>query len=288
MVIRAAICGAFFDKEQNPNQPITLDEIKAAALDAVAAGACSVHFHVRDEQGRPTKNLEYFRHVIAHVQERVGDAVVYDGEAQMGATFEEAHSPVFAGLFDIAPVIPHVGNLGDTIRVTPIPTMRAQAESMIEHGVKPEIAVHDTCSLDNAYRYLIAPGILGRPLCWLILPALPGLFYMPNPTAMLEGLTLLVRRIREIDPESVITVCAAGRAGLYLATTAIMMGLHVRIGMEDVIYRFPNSHQLVQSNGELIRAAVDIAAHLGRRPATADEFRRIAGITHRRPELTVA
>lgn len=210
---------------------------------------------------------------------------MYDGEAQMGATFEEAHSPIFAGLFDIAPVIPHVGNLGDTVRVTPIPTMRAQAESMIEMGVKPEIAVHDTCSLDNAYRYLIAPGVLQRPLCWLILPALPGIFYMPNPMAMMEGLTLLVRRIREIDTDSVITVCAAGRAGLYLATSAIMLGLHVRVGMEDLIYRYPNSNELVQSNGQLIRAVVEIAQNLGRRPATAAEFRRIAGITHRRPDL---
>lgn len=50
LIIRAAICGAFFDKEQNPNQPISLDEIKAAALDAARSGACSVHFHVRDER----------------------------------------------------------------------------------------------------------------------------------------------------------------------------------------------------------------------------------------------
>ena len=87
-----------------------------------------------------------------------------------------------------------------------------------------------------------------------------------------------VDRIREIDPNSFIQVCAAGRAGHYLATTAMMMGLHVRVGTEDTAYRFPHRDDLLDGNLEMVERAKMTAESLGRRLATAAEYREMLNL----------
>ncbi|MFM9559125.1 3-keto-5-aminohexanoate cleavage protein [Streptomyces caniscabiei] len=50
---------------------------------------------------------------------------------------------------------------------------------------------------------------------------------------MIEGLTRIVGSVRDVDPDGLIMLCAAGRASAHLATEAALMGLHIRVGMED-------------------------------------------------------
>src|ERR1700730_16518385 len=51
ILISTAITGAFFSKRANPNQPITVDEIRQSAEECILAGAPSIHIHVRDQRG---------------------------------------------------------------------------------------------------------------------------------------------------------------------------------------------------------------------------------------------
>ena len=95
---------------------------------------------------------------------------------------------------------------------------------------------------------------------------------------MMTELIQIVDRIREIDETSFIQVCAAGRAGHYLATTAMMMGLHVRVGTEDTAYRFPHRDDLLDGNLEMVERAKVTAESLGRRLATAAEYREMLGL----------
>ncbi|HKZ14308.1 MAG TPA: 3-keto-5-aminohexanoate cleavage protein [Solirubrobacterales bacterium] len=84
-------------------------------------------------------------------------------------------------------------------------------------------------------------------------------------------LLLMVDQIKSISSDSVIVVCAAGRAGLYLTTLATMLGLHIRVGTEDTIWKFPNSDELVESNLQLFEMARDVAALR----ASAGEYREL-------------
>ena len=84
-----------------------------------------------------------------------------------------------------------------------------------------------------------------------------------------------------IGSDSVISVCAAGRAGLYMTTLATMAGLHIRVGIEDTPWKHPNSDQLLKDNLEMFKMARDLAGLLGRVPASANEYRAIIG----KPEL---
>ncbi|MFQ5692568.1 MAG: 3-keto-5-aminohexanoate cleavage protein, partial [Nitrospinota bacterium] len=154
----------------------------------------------------------------------------------------------------------------------------AQAAYFRDCGVKPLIDVHDTGSIENAKRYLIDEGLIDPPYVWHLLPGLPGTMYFPNPRAMTEGLLFLVNRIREIAADSVIMVSDPGRCTLYLSTLAMLLGLHVRVGMEDTLWKYPHKDEQIESSLEVIEATKEIARHLGRRPATAEEFRRLVGI----------
>ena len=58
---------------------------------------------------------------------------------------------------------------------------------------------------------------------------------------------------------------------------ATMMGLHIRIGTEDTPWKYPNSDERLKDNLEMFNMARDIAALLGRTPATANEYRALVG-----------
>jgi uncharacterized protein (DUF849 family) len=61
-----------------------------------------------------------------------------------------------------------------------------------------------------------------------------------------------------------------------LATLAIMVGGHVRVGLEDNIY--VSKGVLAKSNAELVEKVVRIARELDREIATPDEARHILGL----------
>ena len=278
VVVGVAITGSFIDKRQNPNQPYTAKEIFHEAIACIEAGATWLHLHIRDEKGGNIADIEEYRKIIQPIRERYGDKVLIDGCPIFGKNFEEACAPVTEGLFEIGIINPVCTFVGENVRWLPPNTIRAQCEYFQALGKKVRISVHDTASVDNIKRFLIRPGILQKPYFFSILPDLPGLFYMPNPKAMAEGVVFLVNRLRELDPECQINVCASGRASIYLATLAILMGLHVRVGTEDTVWRYPHRDEKLKSNLEAFQSAKAICEVLGREIASADEYRKMIGL----------
>jgi 3-keto-5-aminohexanoate cleavage enzyme len=61
-----------------------------------------------------------------------------------------------------------------------------------------------------------------------------------------------------------------------MATMAIAMGGHVRVGFEDNI--FYRKGELADSNARFVERVVRIAREVGREPATIDEARSILRI----------
>jgi 3-keto-5-aminohexanoate cleavage enzyme len=273
-----AITGSFIDKSQNPNQPIATQEILKEVMACIEAGARWIHFHVRDEKGRNIGDVEEYKKIVYPVREKYGDTVFIDGCPLFGKNFEEACAPVTEGLLEIGIVNPVCTFVSDNVRYTPPPVIRAQCEYFQALGKKVKVSVHDTASIDNINRFLIRPGILQKPYYFGIVSDLPGMFYMPNPRAMVEGLTLLVNRLKELDPDCEISVCASGRASMYLATLAILMGLHVRVGTEDTIWLYPHRDEKIKSNLEAFQTAKALCELLGREIASAEEHRRAIGV----------
>ena len=141
--------------------------------------------------------------------------------------------------------------------------------------------MYDDGDIDNARRFLVASGVLAKPYYWLILPALPGCSPMHNPEQMADGLLRMVRAIRDIDQDTFILVCAAGRASTYLATFAVLLGLHVRVGMEDTLWPYPHRDDIIQRNVDHFLQMKSIAELLGRELMTPAEYREAIGLPAR-------
>ena len=203
--------------------------------------------------------------MIAPLRERYPE-VMFDG-CLVAVTDEEskAMEPTMkSGLFDALPVNTTAICCGDSMFFKPPHVVIEKARIVQDAGCKPIISVYDDGDIDNARRFLVASGVLKKPYYWLILPALPGCSPMHNPEQMVDGLMRMVRSIRDIDRDAFILVCAAGRASTYLATFAVLLGLHVRVGMEDTLWPYPHRDDIIKRNVDHFLQMKSIAELLGR------------------------
>jgi 3-keto-5-aminohexanoate cleavage enzyme len=278
LVVSVAITGAFFRHGQNPNQPLTPTAIRDSALEVLDAGASTVHIHVRDDEGYNVVSLDRFRAVIEPLKEKYPDLAV-DGclVPALDGEWDEMKRVLDAKLLDAAPVNATATYIGDSLFAKPAPILMEKTRLIAESGAVPEIAVYTDGDISNADRFLIKSGLIKTPAVWLILPALPGCSPMNNPRQMIEGLTRSVAAIRDIDPNAFIMVCAAGRAAMYVASLAALMGLHIRIGMEDTYWLWPHRDDRIDSNLQAYGVAQKLADVVGRPVATTAEYRKMIG-----------
>jgi 3-keto-5-aminohexanoate cleavage enzyme len=176
-----------------------------------------------------------------------------------------------ARVLDAAPINTTATYIGDSLFVKPAPIMIEKVRLINEAG------------LSNADRFLVKSGLIQTPAAWLVLPALPGCSPMENPRQMIEGLTRTVAAIKDIDPDGFIMVCAAGRASTHVATLAALMGLHIRVGMEDTYWLWPHRDDRIQSNLQALQLGQMISQVVGRPVATQEEYRAMLGLPLRSP-----
>lgn len=280
VAISATMNGAFFNKLANPAIPNTPEEIIASAEECISAGANIIHLHVRDDRGYNVLDVDLFRRVIEPLREKYPHIAI-DG-CLVAVNDEESQAMekmMKAGLLDAVPINTTAILLADNMFFKSPHAIIKKARLALEAGVKPQIAVYSDGDIDNARRFLIDSGLLEPPFFWLVLPALPGCSPMYSPQSMISGLTRYVQTIREIDAGSIISVCAAGRASTYLATLALMMGLNVRVGMEDTVYIWPHKDDLLPNNAHHFRLVHGIAQSLGRELMSAQDYLALIGAT---------
>ncbi|MBB5423134.1 hypothetical protein GCT19_23800 [Paraburkholderia sp. CNPSo 3155] len=275
IAINAAVSGRF-------ESTTSLAEYVDAASSVIEAGACGVHIDfsfMTDEKGRRLDRdippVEAYGAVLEPLRARFGNDFVPNLNVLNGSSFDMCVSPARAGQCEVAPCAP--GH--------PQAFMVPAVTELEATGVKPELAVHSSGEIELAKRKLIDTGILKKPYNWLILYGLPfnvgrtlvSGTWVSDAQDMTQHMFLMVDQIRKIDPTSVISVCAAGRASLYMTTLATMMGLHIRIGTEDTPWKYPNSDERLKDNLEMFNMARDIAGLLGRKPASANDYRQLVG-----------
>ncbi|MHC3001311.1 3-keto-5-aminohexanoate cleavage protein [Gordonia metallireducens] len=267
--------------------PVDIEEYIDSASEVIEAGAAGVHIDftwVTDSKGRRLdKDLpptEAYGLVLDPLRKRFGDDFVSNLNVLNGKTFEECMSPAVSGLAEVAPCA--AGHPEEFV----IPAVK----TLTANGVSPEIVVHSSGEIEFAKRRLFDTGIVTGQTNWIVLYGLPvdvgrtliSGAWVTDTRSMATHLLLMVDQIRQIDPNAAITVCNAGRANLYITTLATMMGLNIRVGLEDSGWKHPNSDETTTSNLELFTRAKTIAAELGRVPASADDYRTQIGLSARR------
>lgn len=270
LIITAALTGAEVTREQQPALPITPDEIAQAAFECAQAGAAIVHVHARLPDGTPTQDKDIYRQIIAAVRARCDVIVQVSTGGAVGMTAAERLAPV-----TLAPEMATLSmgsvNFGGDVFLNHPADMAVFAQAMREHGVKPELEIFDSGMLSTACRWL-KKGLLDGPLHFDFVLGIPG-----GMAGTPEALLYLKS---QLPSQATWTVAGIGAAQLPLATLAIVLGGHVRVGFEDNVYY--RKGELASSNAQLVARIARISGELERPVATPNEARALLGMGHPR------
>jgi uncharacterized protein (DUF849 family) len=276
--------------------PVTPEEIVDSAVAANAAGAAIVHIHVREpETGRPSADLGLFREVLEAVGERCDAIVQPTTGGGVGMTIDERARVVTElrpematfncgsfnfGIFKVRPrpemapwEVEYLEGTRDYVFRNTFADMERLSELFRAAGTKPEYEVYDVGHLYNLH-HLADAGLVDLPLHVQFVLGVLG-----ANAATIEQLVHMRRTASSLFGEEGFTWSAAGvgyPAEFHLAAAALMLGGHVRVGLEDNLR--VTSDRRAASNTELVAKALALAPLLDREPVDAAGAREILGL----------
>jgi 3-keto-5-aminohexanoate cleavage enzyme len=250
-------------RAQQPHLPLLPAEVGEEYKRAFEAGATIGHVHGRKPDGRPTQDLETFRAYSAAIRERCPIIQQFSTGGAVGMGVEERIAALELRP-DMATLTLGTCNFGEDVFENSLPTIRAILDRIGKYGITPELEIFDAGMLATA-DILFATGLLTPPAHFDFVLGVPG--------AAAASPENLVHFARSIPAGSTWTVAGIGRRQTAMATLAIAMGGHVRVGFEDNI--FYRKGELADSNARFVERVVRIAREVGREPASVGQARRI-------------
>lgn len=300
LIITSALTGAITVPTQTPHLPFTPDDIAADAIACAQAGAAAIHIHARDpENGKPSSDPEIVMEIAGKIKAGTDAIVGITTGGGMGMTPEERLrgasmcEPEIASFnlgsmnFSMHPVArrwpkpedwqydweyDYVTGTKNFIFPNTFGSMEVFAETMQQKNIRPEFEAYDVGHLYNL-KFMENQGIM-KPPYWIqfVLGVLGGLAATPETLLMMKETA-----DRLFGPEnyrwSVIGVGYPQE--FHMAAMAIMMGGHVRVGLEDNI--FIKRGELA-TNPQLVEKVVRLADEFEREIATPDEAREMLGL----------
>jgi len=268
LIITVAPTGSKPRKEHTPHVPVTTEEIVEDALRCEQAGASVLHIHTRDEAQNPSDDPQRFRDVVDALSGRTRLILQVSTGGRAGTDLESRRRRLAMDV-EMASLTTGSVNFPNSAYVNPPQLVRGLAGEMKKRSIKPEIEVFDLAMLHNAL-YLMEDGLIPAPLHFNFVMGLRGA--MPARVEHLAHLKMF------LPPGATWGVSAVGAAQLPMAVHAILMGGHVRVGLEDNIYYRKGE---LATNQMLVERIVEISRMLGRQVATPDEARAILNLNSR-------
>jgi 3-keto-5-aminohexanoate cleavage enzyme len=159
----------------------------------------------------------------------------------------------------------------EVLMKTPPSRGRELAAAMRERGIKPEFEAFAPTHLVQDVASLIAAGYDEPPHVVNLVLGLDAVFQgaMPyTPRTLADMVDLL-------PPGAVFSVGAAGPRAREALAHALLLGGHVRVGLEDLPF---DDGGRPRTNAEAVSEVVALIRHLGMEPATPAEARAIMGL----------
>jgi uncharacterized protein (DUF849 family) len=289
VIITCAITGAGDTVGKHPAIPVTPEQIATSALEAARAGAAVVHCHVRDPKtGKSSRAVSLYREVVERIRAE-NKQVVINLTAGMGSDLEvgdgEHPLPIIKERSDlVGPVerLLHVAELrpdictldcgslnygdGNFLLVQTPTQLRAQAKLIQSYGVKPELECFDTGNVWFAKQLCSESLISGKPLFQLCLGIPWGAPYSSETMAYQKSL---------LPPDAIWAAFGIGRNEFPAVAQAVLLGGHVRVGLEDNLWL---EKGVYASNATLVEKAAKIIRLLGTEVASPQEARVILSL----------
>jgi|KBSSwiStaDraftv2_1062776.scaffolds.fasta_scaffold08104_7 uncharacterized protein (DUF849 family) len=274
--------------------PVTPAQICDAVIEAACAGASIAHIHVRDPKtGHGSRDVALFREVVDRVRSS-GVDIVINLTAGMGALLlpdpaDESRALPGSDVIDaeervahLRDCLPDIASLDVTtgnqvegsfefVYLNTTRTLRRMAKRFKELGVKPELEAFQAGDVLFANQ-LVAEGLVDAPALYqLVLGvkwAAPA-----DPASMMYMKSL-------VPPDAAWASFGIGRQQMPMVAQAVLLGGHVRVGLEDNLYL---RRGVFATNGQLVERAATLIECLGESVATPDEARQMLGLRPKPP-----
>ncbi|WP_434599346.1 3-keto-5-aminohexanoate cleavage protein [Streptomyces sp. A5-4] len=290
VIITCALTGAGDTVRKSPHVPVSPEQIARSAVEAAEAGAAVVHIHVRDpESGAPSRDPLLYREVIERIKETGTDVVINLTAGMGGDLVIDPDEPLKqlpgTDLVSGLERLPHVEDLlpdictldcgslnfgdGSNLYVSTPDMLRTGARRIQELGVRPELEIFDTGQLWFA-KQLLAEGLLDDPTVFQLCMGVP--WGAPADPGVLQSMVNMLPGGAQWASFSL------GRMQMPWVAQSILLGGHVRVGLEDNLYLGKGNKA---TNAQLVERAVTITEALGARVATPDEARSKLGLKPR-------
>lgn len=287
VIVTVAPTGGFLTPDQHPFVPVQPDEIATDVARCASEGASMAALHARRPDGQATCDPQVYRAINDLVRERC-DVVVNNSTGgglngdllrvrEDGGRFVDWDARLAgidggADTCTLDPVTAYVSVPDGEILVdTPTKAAEQLTRAMAERAVKPEWEAFGPSHLVGEIPRLLGLGLHSAPhLINLVLGqhrafqnAMP---YTPEILQFMVGL---------LPDDAVFTATICGDEPMHGLTQALLLGGHVRVGIEDhpgLVAGVPSE------NARLVSHVVGIIESLGLQVASADEARSILGL----------
>ncbi len=284
VMITCALTGAGDTVAKSEHVPVTPEQIATSAIDAAQAGATIVHVHVRNpETGQGSREVRFYREAVERIRDSGVDVIINTTAGMGGDLYLDPDNPTgFAPgtdlvngierLAHVEELLPDICTLdcgslnfgeGSLVYVSTPDMLRAGAAHIQKLGVRVEMEIFDTGHLWFANQ-LVAEGLIDDPPMYQLCTGIP----YGAPADPL----LLATMVKQLPPQAVWASFALGRMQMPWVAQSVLLGGHVRVGLEDNLYL---SKGVKATNAQLVANAVTLIEAMGASVATADEGREI-------------
>jgi uncharacterized protein (DUF849 family) len=296
VIITCAVTGAIHTPTMSPHIPITPQEIADAAVGAAEAGAAIVHLHARDPRnGKPDQSPQAFEPFLKDIRKRSNVVVnittggaptmLVDERVKPAAVFKPEVASLNMGTMNFGLFLmmkrhkefkydwekPYLEGSRASIFKNTYADIEYILTTCANNGTRFEIECYDTSHL-YTLAYFADEGIVKPPFfIQTVFGIMGGIGAHPEDVMHLRR---TADRLFGKDYEW--SVLGAGRNQLPVITQAAAMGGHVRVGLEDSLWRAPG--KLAETNAQQVVLARTVIESLGLEIATPDEARQILAL----------
>ena len=290
VMITCALTGAGDTVGRSEHVPVTPEQIAEAGIAAARAGATIVHVHVRDPKtGKGSREVEFYREAVERIRDSGVDVIINTTAGMGGDLYLDPQDPTtllpgtdlvngVERLKHVGEVMPDICTLdcgslnfgeGSLVYVSTPDILRDGAKRIQELGVRVEMEIFDTGHLWFANQ-LVEEGLIDAPPMYQLC--------MDIPYGAPADSTLLASMVDRLPDNAVWTSFALGRMQMPWAAQSVLLGGHVRVGLEDNLYL---SRGVKATNAQLVERAVTLVEAMGAQVASPDQAREILDLSPR-------
>lgn len=267
-IITVAPTGAWPSKNDNPNIPLTPKEIAEDVYESYKSGAAIAHLHMRDDNGKGTMDIQKFEETVNLIREKCDIVINLTTSGDLNATDATRQTHIKTLKPELASY--DCGSMNwmhNSLFINHPKFLEELGNTMQENDVKPEIEIFDAGMIYNSLYYL-KKEVLKSPLHYQFVLGAAG-----GTAATVENLVYLKNLIPEGSTWSALGI---GKGHIPIMMTAIAMGGHVRVGMEDNVYY--DVGELAISNAQLVERAARLIKDSMNEVASPEDARMLLGL----------